>query len=78
MLKDHPRLKKIHLCLDHDIAGMKGAERIRERLSEAGYLEVNSELSMWKDWNEDIKAMHGKEAIPAEEKRSLEMISVLV
>ena len=31
-------------------------------------------LSTWKDWNEDIKAMHGMEAIPAEEKPPPEMV----
>ena len=74
MLTDHPELKKIHLCLDHDIAGMKAAERIRERLTEAGYPDVQMELSAWKDWNEDIKAMHGMEAVPAEEKPPPEMV----
>ena len=68
MLKDYPELKKIHLCLDHDIAGLEAAERIREKLAEAGYPDVKQELSTWKDWNEDIKAMRGVEAIPAEEK----------
>ncbi len=68
MLKDYSELKKIHLCLDHDIAGLEAAERIREKLAEAGYPDVKQELSTWKDWNEDIKAMRGVEAIPAEEK----------
>ena len=68
MLKDYPELKKNHLCLDHDIAGLEAAERIREKLAEAGYPDVKQELSTWKDWNEDIKAMRGVEAIPAEEK----------
>lgn len=73
MLTDHPELKKIHLCLDHDIAGMKAAERIWESLAEAGYPDVQMELSVWKDWNEDIKAMRGMEAVPAEEKPPPEM-----
>ena len=74
MLQDHPELKKIHLCLDHDIAGLKAAERIRQSLAEAGYPDVELKLSTWKDWNEDIKAMRGVEAIPAEEKPPPEMV----
>ena len=35
--------------------------------------DVRMELSTWKDWNEDIKAMHGMEAVPAEEKPPPEM-----
>ena len=31
-------------------------------------------LSTWKDWNEDIKAMRGVEAIPAEEKPPPQMV----
>ena len=52
---------------------MKAAERIRESLAEAGYPDVQMELSVWKDWNEDIKAMRGMEAVPAEEKPPPEM-----
>ena len=73
LLQDYPELKKIHLCLDHDLAGLKAAERIQESLAEAGYPDVRMELSTWKDWNEDIKAMHGMEAVPAEEKPPPEM-----
>ncbi len=67
MLKDYPQLQQVKLCLDHDIPGMKAAERIKEQLLEAGYPRVEMRLSKWKDWNEDIKAMRGREAIPAEE-----------
>lgn len=67
MLKDYPQLRKVWLCLDHDIPGMQAAERIKKELSGAGYLNVEMKLSKWKDWNEDIKAMKGREAIPAEE-----------
>ena len=52
---------------------MKAAERIQESLAEAGYPDVRMELPTWKDWKEDIKAMHGMEAVPAEEKPPLEI-----
>lgn len=73
LLQDYSELKKIYLCLDHDLAGLKAAERIQDSLAEAGYPDVKMELSTWKDWNEDIKAMHGIEAVPAEEKPPPEM-----
>ena len=69
LLQDYTELKKIHLFLDQDQAGQNAAES----LAEAGYPDVRMELSAWKDWNEDIKAMHGMEAVPAEEKPPPEM-----
>lgn len=67
MLQDYPGLKSVRLCLDHDIAGMEAAARIQGKLDEAGYTDVKRVLSEWKDWNEDIKASRGMEAIPAGE-----------
>lgn len=67
MLADYPGIKKIRLCLDHDKEGMKAAERIRAKLTETGYQDVEMRLSRWKDWNEDIKAARGMAAVPAEE-----------
>ncbi|NBH32556.1 DUF3991 domain-containing protein [Clostridiaceae bacterium] len=73
-LKDHPALTKIYLCLDHDEAGMEAAARIQEKLTEAGYPDTELYLSHWKDWNEDLKAAHGMEAVPAEEKPPPELV----
>ncbi|NBK91703.1 DUF3991 domain-containing protein [bacterium 1XD21-13] len=67
MLKDYPKLQEVVLCLDHDIPGIEAAERIKKGLFESGYRNVKIELSQWKDWNEDIKALHGREAMPPEE-----------
>ncbi len=67
LLQDFPYMKKIRLCLDHDIPGMKAAERIRKQLLEMGYEDVETDLSQHKDWNEDLKALHRQPAIPAEE-----------
>ena len=66
-LSDFPNMKKIWLCLDHDIPGMKAAERIKKQLLEMGYGDTETDLSQYKDWNEDLKALHGQLAIPAEE-----------
>ena len=60
-------MKKIWLCLDHDIPGMKAAERIKKQLLEMGYGDTETDLSQYKDWNEDLKVLHGQLAIPAEE-----------
>ena len=67
MLKENPNIQKIYLCLDHDIPGMKAAERIKEELVEIGGHMVEEERSDYKDWNEDCKAAHGEAAQPAEE-----------
>lgn len=66
MLKSTQALKNIYLCLDHDSAGIEGAYRIAESIRSLG-----CDYTLWrvfpqnKDWDEDLKAMHGKTAIPA-------------
>ena len=55
------------MCLDHDIAGIEGAERIKDQLVEKGYHEVGILQSLNKDWNEDIKKRKGKAFIEAED-----------
>lgn len=65
-LADNPNIQKIGLCLDHDEAGMKAVKRITNILSEQGYKQVFPIFSVFKDWNEDIKAAHGLAAISAE------------
>lgn len=67
LLKDNPQIQTIMLCLDHDEPGIKATNRLKETLSEHGYSNVPLLQSQYKDWNEDIKAQHGLEAIPAEE-----------
>lgn len=67
LLADYPQVSRIGLCLDHDEAGIKADKRIAGILAERGYQNVFPLFSVHKDWNEDIKAAHGLEAIPAEE-----------
>lgn len=66
MLEQNPQIKKVALCLDHDEAGIEAsgqhAETLRARKVEAAPL-----LSQNKDWNADLKALHGLPAEPAEE-----------
>jgi hypothetical protein len=66
-LQEHPHIRNVFLCLDHDEAGIKATERLKKILQEHGYSDVSVLQSLYKDWNEDLKAQHGMEAIPAEE-----------
>ncbi|WP_166083245.1 DUF3991 and toprim domain-containing protein [Erysipelothrix anatis] len=66
MLELHPHLNHVVLCLDHDEAGIEASEKYQDLLSEKG-IPCERELSIHKDWNEDIKANYGLPAIPAEE-----------
>lgn len=67
MLKEDPNLKVIRLCLDHDAPGIKAMRRITDELLELGYQDTKEERSIYKDWNEDCKAVHGQPAQAAEE-----------
>ena len=67
MLKDNPNLKTVYLCLDNDNAGQLGCERISKAIHELGEYSVWRVPPQNKDWDEDLKALHGREAIPAEQ-----------
>lgn len=41
--------------------------RITDELLELGYQDTKEERSIYKDWNEDCKAVHGQPAQAAEE-----------
>lgn len=66
LLELHPETGEVVICTDHDPAGAEAAEKFADLLAERG-VPSSREISTWKDWNEDIKAAHGMEAIPAEE-----------
>jgi hypothetical protein len=72
MLQDNPKLRNVSLCLDHDEAGLKATYRLKEILHEQGYNKVAVLQPQNKDWNEDVKAQHGLQAIPAEEPQAEE------
>ena len=67
MLKDNPQLKTVYLCLDNDNAGQLGCERISKAIHELGEYSVWRVPPQNKDWDEDLKALYGREAIPAEQ-----------
>lgn len=66
-LQENPCIQNICLCLDHDEAGIKATERLKRILQEHGYSNVSVLQSQYKDWNENLKAQHGMDALPAEE-----------
>lgn len=67
MLMDNPNLKTVYLCLDNDNAGQLGCERISKAIHELGEYSVWRVPPQNKDWDEDLKALNGREAIPAEQ-----------
>ena len=67
MLKDNPNLKTVYLCLDNDNAGQLGSERISKAIHELGEYSVWRVPPQNKDWDEDLKALNGRDAIPAEQ-----------
>ena len=73
-LELHPNLQKVILCLDHDEAGIETNGRLRDILVERGYMDTGVLQSVWKDWNEDVKALHGIPPIPASEHPKLVLL----
>ena len=67
MLKDYSNLDTVVLCLDHDPAGIEACGRLAEILVQNGYRQIKNLKSSCKDWNEDLKLLHGEEVIPAQE-----------
>lgn len=64
-LQANLHLKKVVLCLDNDSAGAKATERLKRILAKNGYTNVRTMLPQNKDWDEDLKVLNGKEAIPS-------------
>ncbi len=78
-LELNPDLKDIVLCLDHDEAGIEATGRLKDILAQHGYYDpaymgISVLQSKYKDWNEDLKAMHGVIPIPAVEHPKLELL----
>ncbi len=67
MLKTYPNIKHVYLCLDHDRAGIEGAYRVADSIHSQSDCSVWRAMPTHKDWDEDLKALNGKEAIPASE-----------
>ena len=67
MLKDNPHLKTVYLCLDNDNAGLLGCKRVADSIHELGDYTVWRVVPQNKDWDEDLKALHGRETIPSDD-----------
>ena len=78
-LEQHPYLKNPVLCLDHDAAGIEATGRLKDILFSKNYydpahMDITVLRSEFKDWNEDLKAFHGIEPIPAQEHPKLVLL----
>lgn len=65
LLDSNDYIKKIFLCFDHDIAGIEGAERVLDILYKRKITEASIIQPKNKDFNEDLKELHGIETIEA-------------
>ena len=63
-LESRKQLQQVVLCLDNDEGGRDGAERLRDILHDKGYDRVSILSPCHKDWNEDLKALNGQQALP--------------
>ena len=64
-LEDQKNIYEIFLCLDCDAAGIETCDKLKDILIEKGYEaeKIKREYPLYKDWNEQLKAEHGVEAI---------------
>ena len=63
--KNKKNIHEIFLCLDYDAAGIEACDKLKDILIENGYdrEKIKREYPLYKDWNEQLKAEHGVEAI---------------
>ena len=61
-LEEQKNIHEIFLCLDYDAAGIEACDKLKDILIEKGYEaeKVKREYPLYKDWNEQLKAEHGK------------------
>ena len=64
-LEEQKNIHEIFFCLDYDAAGIEACDKLKDILIEKGYEaeKVKREYPLYKDWNEQLKAEHGVEAI---------------
>ena len=64
-IEENKNIKEVYLCLDYDIAGIEAGEKINDILDEMYGDKINTVIinPLYKDWNEELKAKNGKEAI---------------
>ena len=64
-LETHNTLRQVCICTDNDEGGIDGYERLRDILAERGYTDIQRYAPEYKDWNEQLKAVNGADALPA-------------
>ena len=64
-LETHNYLQQICFCTDNDEGGIDGYERLRDILIDKGYTDIQRCAPEYKDWNEQLKALSGEDALPA-------------
>lgn len=62
-LRQNPKLNMVYLCLDNDEAGEDACENMMEVLEEMD-VDVERLRPQGKDWNDDLRAKHGKAKTP--------------
>ncbi len=64
-LEEQKNIHEIFLYLDYDAAGIEACDKLKDILIEKGYEveKIKREYPLYKDWNEQLKAEHGVEAI---------------
>ena len=64
-LEEQKNIQEIFLCLDYDAAGMEACDKLKDIIIEKGYdgEKIKRKYPLYKDWNEQLKAEHGVEAI---------------
>ncbi len=60
ILKNHPQIDTVYLCVDNDIAGDKAVKRIGEKLTGRN-MQWQRLLPENKDWNEDLVELREEE-----------------
>lgn len=78
MIEAYPHLKLFLLCFDHDIAGIEGTERVLDMMFEKGLYEVGIVQPSNKDFNEDLKQLHGVETIKAIENPKYDEVTSVI
>lgn len=64
-LKCHSNIDEVVLCTDNDVGGIDAADRLKDILCENGYTNIFRIIPRNKDFNEDLKELHGLTPIPA-------------
>ncbi|CAM3594295.1 DUF3991 and toprim domain-containing protein [Erysipelothrix anatis] len=62
-LTDHPYIQNVVLCLDNDAPGQDATSSILTEMMRYPSVYVEVQTSRYKDFNEDLKALHGLPAL---------------